>query len=115
MEVSGQLHAPATLPPESNGQEAGWAPESVWKLWRREMQNKILKKKLCIQIFRWINTKDSCRLEAEWKLLLQKQRFSLLWFGFLSGQVFEVFKRAHVKNDYSSRVYIKLLVSQSIL
>jgi hypothetical protein len=35
MEMSGQLHAPAALPPEketvvSIGQEARWAPESVW-------------------------------------------------------------------------------------
>jgi hypothetical protein len=35
MEVSGQFHAPATLPPEKEPlvpteQEAGWAPESVW-------------------------------------------------------------------------------------
>jgi hypothetical protein len=35
MEVNGQLHAPATLLPGkeplvSIGNEAGWAPESVW-------------------------------------------------------------------------------------
>jgi hypothetical protein len=35
MEVSGQLHAPAALPPGkeplvSIGQEAGWAPEPFW-------------------------------------------------------------------------------------
>jgi hypothetical protein len=33
MEVSGQRRAPAALPP---GKEAGWAPEPVWTLWRRE-------------------------------------------------------------------------------
>jgi hypothetical protein len=36
-----QLHAPAALLPEkqptvSREQEAGWAPESVWALWRRQ-------------------------------------------------------------------------------
>jgi hypothetical protein len=41
MEVSGELHAPAALPPEkeppvSIGQEAGWAPKPVWTLWTRE-------------------------------------------------------------------------------
>jgi hypothetical protein len=38
MEVSGELDAPAALPPgeEPTGQEAGWAPEPVWTLWRRE-------------------------------------------------------------------------------
>jgi hypothetical protein len=41
MEVSGQLHAQATLfpvkePPVPIGQEAGWAPEPVWTRWRRE-------------------------------------------------------------------------------
>jgi len=41
MEVSGQLHAPKALPPwkESlihTGYEAGWAPEPVWKRWRRK-------------------------------------------------------------------------------
>jgi hypothetical protein len=39
--VSGQLHAPAALPPEKEppvpiGYEAGWAPEPVWTTWRRE-------------------------------------------------------------------------------
>jgi hypothetical protein len=39
MEVSGQLHAPAALPPGKdppvpNGQKAGWAPEPFWMLWR---------------------------------------------------------------------------------
>jgi hypothetical protein len=41
MEVSGQLHSTITLPlgkePTVNvGYEAGWAPKSVWTLWRRE-------------------------------------------------------------------------------
>jgi hypothetical protein len=41
MEVSGQLHAPAALPPEKKppepiGQNARWAPEPVWRLGRRE-------------------------------------------------------------------------------
>jgi hypothetical protein len=41
MEVSGQLHAPAALPPgkESpvpSGEEAGWATELVWITLRRE-------------------------------------------------------------------------------
>jgi hypothetical protein len=41
MEVSGQLHAPAALPPGKdppvpNGQEAGWAPESFWTQLRRD-------------------------------------------------------------------------------
>jgi hypothetical protein len=41
MEVSGQLHAPATLlswkePVVSIVQEAGWGLESVWTLWRKE-------------------------------------------------------------------------------
>jgi hypothetical protein len=41
MEVSGRLHFPAALPPEKElqepiGQEAGWAPESVWTRSRKE-------------------------------------------------------------------------------
>jgi hypothetical protein len=41
MEVSGQLHAPAALPPGKKplvpiGQEAGWAPEPFWTRWFRE-------------------------------------------------------------------------------
>jgi hypothetical protein len=41
MEVSGQLHTPAALPPEEElpapiGYEAGWAPEPVWTLWSGE-------------------------------------------------------------------------------
>jgi hypothetical protein len=41
MKVSDQFHAPAALtpgiePPVPIGQEAGWAPESAWTLWRRE-------------------------------------------------------------------------------
>jgi hypothetical protein len=40
MEVSGQLHALATLPLGKEplvfiGKEAGWTPELVWMLWRR--------------------------------------------------------------------------------
>jgi len=39
MEVSGQLHAPAALPPGEEAsvptqQEAGWSPEPVWTQWR---------------------------------------------------------------------------------
>jgi hypothetical protein len=38
MEVSGQLHVPAALPPRKEPfipveQEAGWAPEQVWTRW----------------------------------------------------------------------------------
>jgi hypothetical protein len=41
MEVSGQLHDTAALPPGKElpvpiGYEAGWAPESVWLRWRRQ-------------------------------------------------------------------------------
>jgi hypothetical protein len=41
MEVSGHLHSLVALPPGKGPsvptvQEAGWAPEPVWKLWRRE-------------------------------------------------------------------------------
>jgi hypothetical protein len=42
MEVSGQLHAPTTLPPEKEllvpiGQEAGWTPEPSWtRLWEEK-------------------------------------------------------------------------------
>jgi hypothetical protein len=41
MEVNDQLHAPAPLPPGKEtpvpiAQEAGWAPDPVWKTWRRE-------------------------------------------------------------------------------
>jgi len=40
MEMSGQPQAPATLLPGREplvptGEEAGWNPEPVWKLWRR--------------------------------------------------------------------------------
>jgi hypothetical protein len=47
MEVSGQFHAPATLPPGKEppvtiGYEAGWAPEPVWTLWRREKSLSLL-------------------------------------------------------------------------
>jgi hypothetical protein len=37
MDMSGQLHAPVSLPPwkEPIEEEAGWAPEPVWTLWRR--------------------------------------------------------------------------------
>jgi hypothetical protein len=39
--VSGQLHAPAPLPPGKEppvpiGQEGGWTPEPIWTTWRRE-------------------------------------------------------------------------------
>jgi hypothetical protein len=39
--MSGQLHAPAALPPGKeppvpNGYEAGWAAEPVWNSWRGE-------------------------------------------------------------------------------
>jgi hypothetical protein len=41
MEVNGQLHAPAALPPGKEalvpiGQEAGWNPEPFWTWWWRE-------------------------------------------------------------------------------
>jgi hypothetical protein len=41
MEMSGQLHAPAALSPWKEpsvliGKEAGFTPELVWTLWRRE-------------------------------------------------------------------------------
>jgi hypothetical protein len=41
MEVNSELHAPAALypgklSPVTIGLEAGWAPDSVWTLWRRE-------------------------------------------------------------------------------
>jgi hypothetical protein len=41
MEVSGHLHAPASLPPRKEplvpiGKEAGWAPEPFWTRWWRE-------------------------------------------------------------------------------
>jgi hypothetical protein len=41
MEVGGQLHAPASLPPAENSpvsfeQEAGWASGSVWTQWNWE-------------------------------------------------------------------------------
>jgi hypothetical protein len=41
MEVSGHLHAPAAFPPGNEpptpiGQEAGWVPETVWTLWRKQ-------------------------------------------------------------------------------
>jgi hypothetical protein len=39
--MSGQLHAPVALPWRiqplvPNAEEAGWAPETLWALWRRE-------------------------------------------------------------------------------
>jgi hypothetical protein len=41
MEVSGQVHVSIVLTPEKDspvpiGQEAGWAPEPVWTLWKIE-------------------------------------------------------------------------------
>jgi len=41
MEVSGQLHAPAALPPGKEpsvpiGYEAGWTPEPFWTRWWKE-------------------------------------------------------------------------------
>jgi hypothetical protein len=36
MEVSGQLHAQVALSPVPIGQEAGWAPDPVWTMWRGE-------------------------------------------------------------------------------
>jgi hypothetical protein len=41
MEVSGQLHAPATLPPGKEPvvpieEETGWAPEMFWTRWREK-------------------------------------------------------------------------------
>jgi hypothetical protein len=37
MEVSGQIHAAAALPPVPIIYEAGWAPELVWTLlWKRK-------------------------------------------------------------------------------
>jgi hypothetical protein len=36
MEVSGQPHAPAALPPVPIREEAEWAPEPVWTRWWRE-------------------------------------------------------------------------------
>jgi len=41
MNVSGQIYAPAALfsvnePSVPVEQEAGWAPQPVWTLWRRE-------------------------------------------------------------------------------
>jgi hypothetical protein len=34
--MSGQLHAPAALPPGKESPETGWAPEPVWTTWRNE-------------------------------------------------------------------------------
>jgi hypothetical protein len=41
MEVSGQLHAPAALPPgkEPIGKEAGWVPELLWSTKSYRSQN----------------------------------------------------------------------------
>jgi hypothetical protein len=41
LEVSGQLHAPAALPPGKEprvpiGEDVGWTSEPVWTIWRRE-------------------------------------------------------------------------------
>jgi len=41
MEVSGQLDAPAVLPPGKEllipiGYETGWGPETVWMQWQRQ-------------------------------------------------------------------------------
>jgi hypothetical protein len=41
VKVSGQLHAPAALPPRKEppvpiGEEVGWTSEPVWMIWRRE-------------------------------------------------------------------------------
>jgi hypothetical protein len=41
MQVSGQLQAPAALPPQKVRlvpieQEDGWVPEPIWTLWRGE-------------------------------------------------------------------------------
>jgi hypothetical protein len=44
MEVSGKFHAPAALfigkePPIPITLKAGWPPEPVWTLWRKEKKN----------------------------------------------------------------------------
>jgi len=36
VEVSGQLHAPAALPPAPTGLKARWAPEPTWTRWQRK-------------------------------------------------------------------------------
>jgi hypothetical protein len=36
LEVSGQLHVQAALPPALIAYETGWAPEAVWTTWRKE-------------------------------------------------------------------------------
>jgi len=41
MEVTGKVHAPAVFLPVKEpsvpiAEEAGWAPEPAWALWRRE-------------------------------------------------------------------------------
>jgi len=36
MEISGQLHILAALPPVATGLEAGWTPEPVWTWWKEK-------------------------------------------------------------------------------
>jgi len=38
MEMSGQLHALAALPPGSTGEEAEWVPEMVWMRWEKRSE-----------------------------------------------------------------------------
>jgi hypothetical protein len=36
MELSDKLYAPGALTPVPTEQEVGWAPETVWKIWKRK-------------------------------------------------------------------------------
>jgi hypothetical protein len=77
MEVSGQLHAPATLPPGKEplvhiGQEAGWASELVWmQCWRENAQPLTVFKTLIIQLVAQLYT-----TKLSWLHLLQETKHS---------------------------------------
>jgi hypothetical protein len=63
--MSGRLHALAALtpgkePPVPIGQEAGWAPESVWTWWSLEMERLDFKK-----INYLLRSKKSIRLKFQ--------------------------------------------------
>jgi hypothetical protein len=88
MEVSGQLQAPAALTPWKEPQvpivyEAGWAPESVWKLWRRES--------FLVPFGNWSPTDHSVAIPIDLSMTLSSFDTSILWLN--QGKIAVTFDR----------------------